>query len=76
MALVNTARPIKRHSSFLDLENYENMTKVKNKTGLSLNRQINEALSKFYIPHMTDEVVSRQKKINTLQSLSNDRLRW
>ena len=76
MALVNTARPIKRHSSFLDLENYENMTKVKNKTGLSLNRQINEALSKFYIPHMTDEIVSRQKKINTLQSLSVDRVRW
>ena len=76
MTISYSARPIKRHSSLLDEENYNNMAKLRMKTGLSLNRQINEALSKFYIPHMTDEVVSRQKKINTLQSLSNDRLRW
>ena len=76
MTALNTARPIKRHSSFLDVENYENMNKVKDKTGLSLNRQINEAIAKFYIPHMTDEIVIRQKKINTLQSLSADRVRW
>ena len=76
MTALNTARPIKRHSSFLDVENYENMNKVKDKTGLSLNRQINEAIAKFYIPHMTDEIVSRQKKLNTLQSLSTDRVRW
>ena len=64
-----TARTLKRHSSFLDEENYDNMVKVRSKTGLSLNRQINEALARFYIPYMTDEIVSRQKKINTLRSL-------
>ena len=76
MTISYSARPIKRHSSLLDEENYDNMAKLRMKTGLSLNRQINEALSKFYIPHMTDEIVSRQKKLNTLQSLSTDRVRW
>ena len=76
MALVNTARPIKRHSSFLDLENYENMNKVKDKTGLSLNRQINEAIAKFYIPHMTDEIVKVQRKPSSLPSLPTGRVMW
>ena len=68
------ARTIKRHSSLLDEKNYNDMAKVKNKTGLSINRQINEAVSRFYIPHMTDEIVQMQKKTNTLHGLSNGRV--
>ncbi len=68
------ARTIKRHSSLLDEKNYNDMAKVKNKTGLSINRQINEAVSRFYIPHITDEIVQMQKKTNTLRGLSNSRV--
>ena len=68
------ARTIKRHSSLLDEKNYNDMAKVKNKTGLSINRQINEAVSRFYIPHITDEIVQMQKKSNTLRGLSNSRV--
>ena len=68
------ARTIKRHSSLLDEKNYNDMAKVKIKTGLSINRQINEAVSRFYIPHMTDEIVQMQKKTNTLHGLSNGRV--
>ena len=70
------ARTIKRHSSLLDEKNYNDMAKVKNKTGLSINRQINEAVSRFYIPHMTDQIVEIQKKTNTLHGLSNSRVGW
>jgi len=70
------ARTIKRHSSLLDEKNYNDMAKVKNKTGLSINRQINEAVSRFYIPHITDEIVQMQKKTNTLRGLSNSRVSW
>ena len=70
------ARTIKRHSSLLDEKNYNDMAKVKNKTGLSINRQINEAVSRFYIPHMTDQIVEIQKKNNTLHGLSNSRVGW
>ena len=68
------ARTIKRHSSLLDEKNYNDMAKVKNKTGLSINRQINEAVARFYIPHMTDRLVEIQKKNNTLHGLSNSRV--
>ena len=68
------ARTIKRHSSLLDEKNYNDMAKVKIKTGLSINRQINEAVSRFYIPHITDEIVQMQKKTNTLRGLSNNRV--
>ena len=68
------ARTIKRHSSLLDAKNYNDMAKVKSKTGLSINRQINEAVSRFYIPHITDEIVQMQKKTNTLRGLSNSRV--
>ena len=68
------ARTIKRHSSLLDEKNYNDMAKVKIKTGLSINRQINEAVARFYIPHMTDEIVQMQKKTNTLHGLSNGRV--
>ena len=68
------ARVIKRHSSLLDEKNYNDMAKVKIKTGLSINRQINEAVSRFYIPHITDEIVQMQKKTNTLRGLSNSRV--
>ena len=72
------ARTIKRHSSLLDEKNYNDMAKVKIKikTGLSINRQINEAVSRFYIPHMTDEIVKIQKNNNTLRGLSNSRIGW
>ena len=70
------ARTIKRHSSLLDEKNYNDMAKVKTKTGLSMNRQINEAVSRFYIPHMTDQIVEIQKKTNTLHGLSNSRVGW
>ena len=70
------ARTIKRHSSLLDEKNYNDMAKVKIKTGLSINRQINEAVSRFYIPHMTDEIVKIQKKNNTLRGLSDSRIGW
>ena len=70
------ARTIKRHSSLLVEKNYNDMAKVKNKTGLSINRQINEAVSRFYIPHITDEIVQMQKKTNTLHGLSNSRVGW
>ena len=70
------ARTIKRHSSLLDEKNYNDMAKVKSKTGLSINRQINEAVSRFYIPHITDEIVQMQKKTNTLRGLSNSRVSW
>ena len=52
------------------------MAKVKIKTGISINRQINEAVSRFYIPHMTDEIVKIQKKNNTLRGLSDNRIGW
>ena len=68
------ARTIKRHSSLLDEKNYNDLAKVKIKTGLSMNRQINEAVSRFYIPHMTDRLVEIQKKNNTLHGLSNSRV--
>ncbi len=68
------ARTIKRHSSLLDEKNYNDMKKVKVKTGLSMNQQINEAVSRFYIPHITDEIVQMQKKTNTLRGLSNNRV--
>ena len=68
------ARTIKRHSSLLDEKNYNDMAKVKIKTGLSINRQINEAVSRFYIPYMTDEIVQMQKQTNTLHGLSNGRV--
>jgi hypothetical protein len=64
------AKTTKRHSSFLDVQNYKDMKKVKVKTGLSMNQQINEAVSRFYIPHMTDRLVEAQKKTNTLHGLS------
>ena len=70
------ARTIKRHSSLLDEKNYNDMKKVKVKTGLSMNQQINEAVSRFYIPHITDEIVQMQKKTNTLRGLSNSRVSW
>ena len=35
MAVSNTARPVKRHSTFLDEDNYNNLEKLKIKTGLS-----------------------------------------
>ena len=68
------AKTVKRHSSLLDEQNYNNMKKVKVKTGLSMNQQINEAVSRFYIPHITDEIVQMQKKTNTLRGLSNSRV--
>ena len=68
------AKTVKRHSSLLDEQNYNNMKKVKVKTGLSMNQQINEAVSRFYIPHITDEIVQMQKKTNTLRGLSNNRV--
>ena len=52
------------------------MAKVKIKTGISINRQINEAVSRFYIPHMTDEIVKIQKKNNTLRGLPDTRIGW
>ena len=70
------ARTIKRHSSLLDEKNYNDMAKVKIKTGLSINRQINEAVSRFYTPHMTDEIVKIQKNNNTLRGLSDSRVGW
>ena len=70
------ARTIKRHSSLLDEKNYNDMAKVKIKTGLSINKQINEAVSRFYIPHMTNQIVEIQKKTNTLDGLSNSRIGW
>ena len=71
---MGNARTIKRHSSLLDAQNYDDMAKVKSKTGLSINRQINEAISRFYIPHITDEIVQMQRKTNTLRGLSNSRV--
>jgi len=68
------AKTVKRHSSLLDEQNYNNMKKVKVKTGLSMNHQINDAVSRFYIPHITDEIVKMQKKTNTLRGLSNSRV--
>jgi len=70
------AKTTKRHSSFLDVNTYNDMKKVKVKTGLSMNQQINEAVSRFYIPHMTDQIVEIQKKTNTLRGLSNSRVSW
>ena len=68
------AKTIKRFSGLLDEKNYNDLAKVKIKTGLSMNRQINEAVSRFYIPHMTDRLVEIQKKNNTLHGLSNNRV--
>ena len=70
------AKTIKRFSGLLDEKNYNDLAKVKIKTGLSMNRQINEAVSRFYIPHMTDRLVEIQKKTNTLHGLSNSRVGW
>ena len=70
------AKTIKRFSGLLDEKNYNDLAKVKIKTGLSMNRQINEAVSRFYIPHMTDRLVEIQKKNNTLRGLSNSRIGW
>ena len=70
------ARQTFRHSSFLDVQTYKDMKKVKVKTGLSINQQINDAVSRFYIPHMTDRLVEAQKKTNTLRGLSNTRVGW
>ena len=70
------AKTIKRFSGLLDEKNYNDLAKVKIKTGLSMNRQINEAVSRFYIPHMTDEMVKIQKKNNTLRGLSDSRVGW
>ena len=68
------AKTVIRFSSLLDEKNYNDLAKVKIKTGLSMNRQINEAVSRFYIPHMTNQIVERQKKSNTLHGLSNSRV--
>ena len=68
------AKTVIRFSSLLDEKNYNDLAKVKIKTGLSMNRQINEAVSRFYIPHMTDRLVEIQKKNNTLHGLSNNRV--
>ena len=68
------AKTIKRFTGLLDEKNYNDLAKVKSKTGLSMNRQINEAVSRFYIPHMTDRLVEIQKKSNTLRGLSNSRV--
>ncbi len=68
------AKTIKRFSGLLDEKNYNDLAKVKIKTGLSMNRQINEAVSRFYIPHMTNQIVEIQKKSNTLRGLSNSRV--
>ena len=70
------AKTIKRFTGLLDEKNYNDLAKVKSKTGLSMNRQINEAVSRFYIPHMTDQIVKIQKKSNTLHGLSNSRVGW
>ena len=70
------AKTVIRFSSLLDEKNYNDLAKVKIKTGLSMNRQINEAVARFYIPHMTDEIVEIQKKTNTLHGLSNSRVGW
>ena len=70
------AKTIKRFSGLLDEKNYNDLAKVKIKTGLSMNRQINEAVSRFYIPHMTNQIVEIQKKTNTLHGLSNSRVGW
>ena len=70
------AKTVIRFSSLLDEKNYNDLAKVKTKTGLSMNRQINEAVARFYIPHMTDEIVEIQKKTNTLHGLSNSRVGW
>ena len=75
MAISKTARPVKRHSTHLDEDNYNNLEKLKIKTGLSGNRIINQSL-RYYTPHMVDEIVKNQKKINTLHTLSNERLGW
>ena len=68
------AKTIKRFSGLLDEKNYNDLAKVKIKTGLSMNRQINEAVSRFYIPHMTDQIVKIQKNNNPLHGLSNRRV--
>ena len=68
------AKTVIRFSSLLDEKNYNDLAKVKIKTGLSMNRQINEAVSRFYIPHMTNQIVEIQKKSNTLRGLSNSRV--
>ena len=70
------AKTVIRFSSLLDEKNYNDLAKVKIKTGLSMNRQINEAVARFYIPHMTDYIVEIQKKTNTLHGLSNSRVGW
>ena len=70
------AKTIKRFSGLLDEKNYNDLAKVKIKTGLSMNRQINEAVSRFYIPHMTNQIVEIQKNNNTLRGLSNSRVGW
>ena len=70
------AKTVIRFSSLLDEKNYNDLAKVKIKTGLSMNRQINEAVARFYIPHMTDQIVEIQKKTNTLHGLSNSRVGW
>ena len=70
------AKTTKRFNGLLDEKNYNDLAKVKIKTGLSMNRQINEAVSRFYIPHMTNQIVEIQKKSNTLHGLSNSRVGW
>jgi|TARA_B100001971_G_scaffold100041_1_gene92296 hypothetical protein len=70
MAVGTNARAHKRHSSFLDEKIYDDMSIIKEYTGLSKNQQINEALSKHYIPVMISEIVKMRKQRNTLASLS------
>ena len=71
MAVGTNARAHKRHSSFLDEKIYDDMSIIKEYTGLSKNQQINEALSKHYIPIMIGEIVKMKKQRNTLHSLSS-----
>jgi hypothetical protein len=70
MAVGTNARAHKRHSSFLDEKVYDDMSIIKQYTGLSKNQQINEALSKHYIPIMIGEIVKMRKQRTTLASLS------
>ena len=70
MAVGTNARAHKRHSSFLDEKIYDDMSIIKEYTGLSKNQQINEALSKHYIPVMISENEKMRKQRNTLASLS------
>ena len=61
MAVSNTEKLVKRHSTYLDEDNSVNLEKLKTKTGLSGNKIINQSL-RYYTPLMVDEIVKIQRR--------------